>query len=228
MIDQRLLCVASMVRNGALLADIGTDHAYLPVYLMQQGRIARAIAADIGEGPAASARAHIQEAGFEKCIEVRVCDGLSGVAPQEVTDIVIAGMGGETIIHILSEAPWVKTGEIRLVLQPMTKTVELRTWLLQNGFTIEEEHLINDTRHFKNHLYCVMAATFTAAPPPSSPLAPFIGALSYEEGLPYFKKQEKYLLQRLAGLRHAGQTEAAMAVEELAIQLVNYIKEGMA
>ena len=130
MTDKRLLCVASLVREGARLADIGTDHAYLPVYLMQQGHIREAIAADIGEGPAASARLHIAQAGLSHGINVRVCDGLCGISPEEADDIVIAGMGGETIIHIVSNAPWVKDEHKRLVLQPMTKTVELRAWLL--------------------------------------------------------------------------------------------------
>ncbi|MBR5135399.1 MAG: SAM-dependent methyltransferase, partial [Clostridia bacterium] len=136
MTDKRLLCVASMVREKARLADIGTDHAHLPVYLLQQNRIVRAIAADIGEGPADAARRTVQAAGLQDKVTVRVGDGLSVISPEEVTDIVIAGMGGETIVHILKQAPWLKKGQYRLVLQPMSKTVELRAWLYENGFTI--------------------------------------------------------------------------------------------
>ena len=219
MTDKRLLCVASLVREGASLADIGTDHAYLPVYLMQEGRIRAAIAADIGEGPAASARQHIREAALDEAIAVRVCDGLVGIAPDEVTDIVIAGMGGETIIHILSEAPWVRDARYRLVLQPMTKTVELRRWLYDNGFTVTEEHLIPDGRH----LYNVMAAEFAAASPAADPLMPYIGALSAKEGLPYFQRQLETLQKRIGGMKLAGNTAEVAALEELYAALTRYI-----
>ena len=220
MTDSRLLCVASMVRAGGTLADIGTDHAHLPVWLIQNGVCEKAIAADIGEGPAASARRTVQEAGLERCIEVRVGDGLSVLSPDEATEIVIAGMGGETIAEILSAAPWLKDGiDRRLILQPMTKTVELRDWLFQNGFTLEEEHLIRDGRH----LYCVMAASFADAPPPASPLAPYIGGLSKEEGAPYFAHQAAHLRRRAMGLRAGGQEKQAAELETLAVALEEWV-----
>ena len=216
MTDQRLLCAAGMVRKGGTLADIGTDHAHLPVWLIQNGICERAIAADIGEGPAASARRTVAEAGLQDRIEVRVGDGLTVLAPDEATDIVIAGMGGETIADILCAAPWLKDGQDRrLVLQPMTKTAELRQWLYENGFSIEEEHLIRDGRH----LYCVMAAAFTDAPMPTSPLSPYVGALSAEEGAPYFAHQASHLRRRAIGLRAGGQDEQAQTLEQLAAQL---------
>ncbi|MBQ3094765.1 MAG: SAM-dependent methyltransferase [Clostridia bacterium] len=219
MLDARLLCAANLVRDGARLADIGTDHAYLPVYLMQSGRISRAIAADIGEGPAASARQHIKEADLTEQIEVRVCDGLTGIAEGEATDIVIAGMGGETMIHILSDAPWVCTDGVRLVLQPMTKTVELRAWLFDHGFAITEEHLIPDGRH----RYVVMAATYTGASPDTSALAPYIGALDLDEGWDYFVRQEAALQKRVSGLERAGHTDEAAAVRPVLEALRQYM-----
>ncbi len=216
MTDKRLLCAAAMVRGGGTLADIGTDHAHLPVWLIQNGICERAIAADIGEGPAAAARRTVQEAGLCDCIEVRVGDGLTVLSAEEVTEIVIAGMGGETICEILSAAPWLKDGaDRRLILQPMTKTVELRTWLYQNGFSIDEEHLIVDGRH----LYCVMAVSFTNAPMPASPLAPFVGALSAEEGAPYFRHQAAHLRRRATGLRASGDKQQATELEQLAAKL---------
>ena len=216
MTDKRLLCAASMVRAGGTLADIGTDHAHLPVWLIQNGICEKAIAADIGEGPAACARRTVQEAGLSHCIEVRVGDGLSVLSPTEASEIVIAGMGGETIAEILQAASWLKDGtDRRLVLQPMTKTVELRTWLLENGFTIEEEHLIPDGRH----LYCVMAVSFADAPMPASPLAPYVGALSAEEGAPYFVHQAAHLRRRAMGLRAGGQEQQAAELETIAAAL---------
>lgn len=216
MTDKRLLCAASMVRKGGTLADIGTDHAYLPVWLIQNGICDTAIAADIGQGPAQAARRTVEAAGLTDCIEVRVGDGLSVVGADEATEIVIAGMGGETIVDILSAAPWLKDGaDRRLVLQPMTKTVELREWLYQNGFTISQEHLILDGRH----MYCVMAASFTNAPPPASELASYIGVLSVDEGAPYFEHQAAHLRRRAAGMRASGEDEQAQVFERLAAEL---------
>ncbi len=220
LLDARLLCVASMVRDGACLADIGTDHAYLPVHLMQTGRIERAIAADIGEGPAASARANVADAGLQDAIGVRVCDGLCGIAPDEVSDIVIAGMGGETIIHILSEAPWVCDTRLRLILQPMTKTVELRRWLYEHGFAMDEEHLVRDGRH----LYNVMAVRFSGEPFDGSAIVPYVGALDREEGQLYFRRQCDYLQKRIGGLRVAGRDGEAAALQAVLDTLKTYIK----
>ena len=222
MTDKRLLCVASLVREGALLADIGTDHAYLPVHLMQTGYIRSAIAADIGEGPAASARQHIAQAGLQDAVAVRVCDGLRGIAPDEATDIVIAGMGGETIIHILSEAPWVRDARVRLVLQPMTKTVELRRWLYENGFMITKEHLVLDGRH----VYNVMAAEFTAVQNSDDILLPYVGALESREGMPYFQKQLDTLKKRISGMRTVGKEKEAAALEAVYNALSRYVENG--
>ncbi len=223
MLDKRLQCVGAMVREGASLADIGTDHAYLPVALMQEGRIVGAIAADIGEGPAASARQHITEAGLSEQIAVRVCDGLRGIAPDEVTDIVIAGMGGETIIHILEDAPWTRTETLRLILQPMTKSAELRLWLDAHGFAIEEEHVVCDGRH----VYLALAASFADAPACNDPLFPFVGALTAsEETRPYLEQQCGYLTQKLGGLRCGGKTQEADALEEVLQRLLTFMNGG--
>ncbi len=223
MTDKRLLCVASMVRKGARLADIGTDHAYLPTYLMKQGHIQSAVAADIGEGPAASARRTVQEAGLSDSIDVRVCDGLSDIRSDEVSDIVIAGMGGETIMHILSDAPWVKSADIRLVLQPMTKTVELRRFLYDNGFSIDEERVITDD----NHIYNVMTAHFTDADPVSDLLCHYVGALKADdESRPYILAQCAYLRQRIGGLRKAEKNDEADRLTTVLEELLSFMKPG--
>jgi len=210
-----------MVRLGARLADIGTDHAHLPVYLLQQNLISSAIAADIGEGPADAARRTVASANLQDKVTVRVGDGLSVIAPDEVTDIVIAGMGGETIIHILSETPWLKNGDYRLVLQPMTKTVELRAWLYDNGFSIDEEHLIPDGRH----LYCVMAASVGKAEQ-SDELDTYIGNLPFDEGKPYFEQQLRYLQQRAKGASCSGDNELYQRCSVLANRLQCFIESG--
>lgn len=135
-LDGRLSVCAKYVRRGAVLADIGTDHAYLPAVLAAEGRIARAIAADIGEGPCENAEKTIKSAGLGDMITVIRTDGLRGVERYSPTDIVIAGMGGETIMSILSAADWLDSPDIRLILQPMTRQADLWRYLCENGYEI--------------------------------------------------------------------------------------------
>ena len=137
--DGRLLAAASFVRPGAFFADIGTDHAYLPLYLLQSGCIAHAIAADIGEGPLARARAHIVASGMADKVETVLTNGLQGLEDRGLTDIAICGMGGELIVEILTAAPFVRTGEVRLILQPMSRASALRRYLAEEGFAILAE-----------------------------------------------------------------------------------------
>ena len=140
-LQPRLQMLADLVPPGAILADVGTDHGYLPVYLLQKGAIKRAIASDIGAEPLDHARRTAEEYGA--ALELRLCDGLAGIAPHEVDTVVIAGMGGESIISILSAAPWTKDG-CRLILQPMTRQELLRRWLAENGYRFTAEHLVED------------------------------------------------------------------------------------
>ena len=149
LLQPRLQLLSELIPQDAKLADIGTDHGYLPVYLIQQGRIKSAIAADIGEEPLDHARRTAEEYGIGD-IDFRLCDGLAGILPEETDTIVIAGMGGETIVSILSAAPWTKKN-ILLLLQPMTKIEYLRRWLGENGYVFEKERLVWD----KGNLYPV-------------------------------------------------------------------------
>lgn len=140
----RLQAVANFVPQNAALADIGTDHAYLPAWLLGRGQVRRAIAADISQGPLDRAKRTAQQYGCSEQMEFRLCDGLAAIAPDEVDTIVIAGMGGETIAAILQAASWVFDERYTLILQPMSAQPDLRSWLWHNGFSIQKEQIIRE------------------------------------------------------------------------------------
>ena len=213
-LDKRLSAVAALVRQGSRLADIGTDHAYLPVHLVQAGVCPSAIASDIGAGPLDAARRTVTENGLTSEIALRLGNGLATVSAGEVEDIAIAGMGGETIVMILEAAPWVQNEGIRLILQPMTRAEDLRRWLLHNGFSILEEHLIMDGRH----LYPVIAAEYTASPVEDE-LACYAGFFEAEEGRPYRQMMAGHLARKAIGLAHGGDTATAEQLQKLSEQL---------
>ena len=139
----RLQLLADWVPQGARLADVGTDHAYLPVWLSLHRRVSCAIASDLRKGPLERARLTGRTYGAEN-IEYRLCNGLAEIRGEEVDTIAIAGMGGETIASILSAAPWTKDGNHTLLLQPMTRSAQLRQFLMENGYTITREALVRD------------------------------------------------------------------------------------
>lgn len=213
-LDKRLGTAAALVRHGARVADIGTDHAYLPVYLVQTGVCPSAIASDIGKGPLEAARHTVTAAGLTDTISLRLGDGLAGIAPDEVDDIVIAGMGGETIAAILQAAPWVKNPTLRLILQPMTRAEDLRRFLLTNGFSVLQERLIQDSRH----LYPVLAAVYTGEVC-TDELPCYAGFFAPEEGRPYRCMMAGHLRRRADGLRHGGEEREATRLSALADQL---------
>lgn len=143
-LSPRLRMAGDMVPPGARLADVGTDHAYLPAALILEGKIPQAIAADLRRGPLDRARSTVREYGLTGKVAFRLCDGLTGIRPDEVDAVTIAGMGGETIAAILSAAPWTREGDVPLILQPMSSFPDLRAWLGENGFSIEEERLAQE------------------------------------------------------------------------------------
>lgn len=141
-LSPRLAAIAAQVPQGARLTDVGTDHAYLPAALLLEGRIQEAIATDVNPGPLQRGRETAQSYGVEESLSLRLTDGLEGVSAQETDTVVIAGMGGELIARILSQAPW--TRQALLFLQPMTAQPFLRKWLQENGYVIQRETLVRE------------------------------------------------------------------------------------
>lgn len=138
-IDKRLLCCAKFVRHGSIAADIGSDHAYLPIFLVKQGICPGAIASDINEGPVNRAKINIAVSGLSSKITVLRADGLDEAANLSPDDIIIAGMGGELIRDIIDASEYVKNKDVRLILQPMTMPEVLREYLAKHGFNIIAE-----------------------------------------------------------------------------------------
>ena len=152
-IGDRLEAIGKLVPHGCVLADIGTDHAYLPVWLLEQGKIASAIAGDIAEGPCLAAKNTVSMHGMKGKVEVRLGSGLKVLQTGEADCIAIAGMGASTMIEILEADMPLAVEAKRLVLQPMAGAASLRKWLIQNGWHIVAEDLVADGRH----LYEIMA-----------------------------------------------------------------------
>lgn len=222
--DGRLLAAAALVRDGAVFADIGTDHAYLPLYLLSRGRILRAVAADIGEGPLSRAHANIVEAGEGGRIRTVLTDGLCGLENEGLTDIAICGMGGELIARILSDAPFVRQKGIRLILQPMTRAAYLRRYLAENGFAIVEEK----PSRAAGRVYSCLAAEFDGVRRTLSPAEAEVGcpACQTEEERGVFRellsRKIHALTEKKEALRGAGRrpdaADEALLGELLQIQ----------
>jgi len=153
-LTSRLQLLADWVPQGAAFADIGTDHAYLPVWLVVNGRVSHAIASDLRKGPLQRARETGRTYGAEG-IDYRLGSGLDTVQPHEADTIAIAGMGGENIASILSAAPWTADGHHTLLLAPHTKAEQLRRYLMEHGYAILREALVRD----RGTLYPVMEVT---------------------------------------------------------------------
>ncbi len=150
-LSSRLQVCAGFVARGDRVADIGCDHGYLSIYLLKNGIARSVIASDINEGPLHSAMRNARKFGVHENISFYLSDGARNI-PREFDTLVCAGMGGDTMVHILENAPWLKNTQYRLVLQCQSKTPLLRRYLSDNGWRITEESVLRDGKF----LYTVM------------------------------------------------------------------------
>lgn len=162
-ISPRLLACAGFVRPGERIADIGCDHGYLSIYLLQNGIVPSAIAADINEGPLQSARQNARKYGVLSRMTFHLSNGVSHV-PRDFDALICAGMGADTMVSILDAAPWLKSKQYRLILQCQSKTPTLRRYLSENGWHIAREAVLRDGRF----LYTVMEVLWQKDCPPAS------------------------------------------------------------
>ncbi|MBR2742426.1 MAG: SAM-dependent methyltransferase [Clostridia bacterium] len=214
-LSERLKTVFDMTPKSAAAADIGCDHAQLAVNLYISGKAARVFASDIREGPLAAARANIARFGCEEGVRTVLAPGLTGVIGEGVKVFIIAGMGGETIAKIIDEYKARITNEQTFILQPQSSVEDLRRYLCENGFSIEEERLSRDA----GHIYTAMRVRLTGVHLHCPEVYYYIGKRLVEERDALLSE---LLARRIrehekirAGLLRSGQTERARETEEL-------------
>lgn len=141
-LSKRLQAVAEMVTPGLRLVDVGTDHGYIPIYLVENAVIPSAVAMDINEGPLERAKEHIREHGLSERIITRLSDGLKNLRREEADTMIAAGMGGGLVIRILSDSREVAESMKELILQPQSEISKVRAYLCQHGYRIMDENIV--------------------------------------------------------------------------------------
>ncbi len=215
-LDNRLRLCAEYVRRGSRPADIGTDHAYLPVWLCRNGVCPSAIAADINPEPLSRGRLTVENAKLTGKIELRLSDGLSAISADEADDIVIAGMGGELIAKIIESCNWAKSPDKHFILQPMTKSEALICYLCQNSFKIESQECCEAG----GKCYTVLSVYYTGEKAAADELYYYTGELHPLENETHLR----YLSGSIARLRKQALGEARFGV--LADRLEEFCGKG--
>ncbi|MDR1549785.1 MAG: class I SAM-dependent methyltransferase [Hungatella sp.] len=226
-LSKRLETIASFVPEGSRIADIGTDHCYIPIHLVQEGKAKHAIAMDVREGPLLRAQAHIQEAGLQTQVEVRLSDGLLKLEENEADCVVIAGMGGELMIHILEAGRDLWESIPYWVLSPHSELDKVRRFLEEQEFFIERETMIKEEGKY----YTVMGISreTRAGNKEEREISYRYGRSLLESKDPvlkeYLKKEEEQLGQIMKGLSVSSTDAAIRRMEELKFELA-YNKEA--
>lgn len=224
-LSQRLQTVAELVESGARVADIGSDHAYLPVALVRAGKINFAVAGEVVTGPFESAQRQVAKFGLQDQIAVRFGDGLAVIEPADQIDtITICGMGGVLIRDILQRGNL--TGQEKLILQPNVAEYQLRQWLVARGYTLTAERIIRE--HHKT--YEVIVAEKIPVQPEYSAKELYFGPHLLQARDPIFIKKWQHQLTKQAVIL-ASLEKSTHAVESKKVQLqqeISWIKEVIA
>lgn len=206
-LSERLLECAKIVSSGAKIADIGTDHAYIPIWLAQNGKISSALACDVRTGPLQNAEKNIQKYALSSIIKTRLSDGLNEVSENEADEIIIAGMGGNIISKILDECKWNNKSEKIFILQPMKYEERLRDFLANNGYKICFENAVISS----GKVYSTMKVIFCNKKQQIKDYEKYIGKLGENFQTPaaqaYIKKQIKNLENHLFGAKSENSKE---------------------
>ena len=210
-LSSRLLACAAFVRPGERVADVGCDHGYLSLHLLQSGVAGHVYASDVREGPLGSARRNAVHFGVSEKIDFFLCDGVQGL-PRDFDVLICAGMGADTMISILEAAPWLRGGAYRLILQCQSKTPSLRQYLSRTGWEIVNETALRDGRF----LYTVMEVLWNPAAAKLTPgqchFSPALARCTAPEAAEY--RRWVLGLLRLAA-EHRPEDEICQALTEL-------------
>ncbi|WP_295085670.1 Nif3-like dinuclear metal center hexameric protein [Ruminococcus sp.] len=218
MLDNRLKKIAELVSGKGTAVDVGTDHAYLAAELITSGKCSRVIASDIKEGPLEAARNTVEKYGVKDKVELILSDGLEKVPLKDVSDIIIAGMGGETIAAILGKATVYEHDDIRLVLQPMTKVELLRRKLYEMSYEITEEHIVADG----DKMYVIIVAENAGDWRLLTEFESLYGFFANDElGSEYRRKEAQRLLKVSEALNDCGNAYGAQHYAALAFKMEN-------
>ncbi|TFE01128.1 tRNA (adenine(22)-N(1))-methyltransferase [Jeotgalibacillus salarius] len=215
-LSQRLKAVADYVEPGETVADIGSDHAYLPCYLVKANKVSQAIAGEVVEGPYQSAVNQVKEDKLTRHIDVRKGNGLTVIQPGEVTTVTIAGMGGPLISEILEKGKDRLEGVQKLILQPNISAISIRQWLQDNGWQITNEKILEEDRK----IYEVILAERTTEIQKLSQLELLLGPVLLKEKSDVFKqKWEHELVQLLKIMKQMEMAEQSPSLKEKKKQL---------
>lgn len=211
-LSARLDTIAKLVPSFGGVADVGTDHGYITVWLAQNGHCGALFATDINKAPLQHAKQAAVEYGQDDKIVFYLCDGLASLENVEISTIIIAGMGGENIAEILTAAPWAKGNSCLLILQPMSKSPHLRKWLFENGYKVLSEQLIDD-----GTIYEILTAE-AGEDTPYSPAELLVGHKQLISSSPIFENRLNNLIEKfkrtVSGLSASAKTEATARFEE--------------
>ena len=224
-LSARMAAVADFVPQGAHLADVGTDHGYIPLWLLQEERIASAVASDLREGPLQHAIASAEAAGLSDRVEFLLCDGLSPTCEDRCDTVIIAGMGGETIVDILQRADWTHQG-VLLILQPQSKLDVLHTWLDRNGYAITDARLVQDA----GRIYVIYAVRGGVGKSVRSPAESYIDPILLKKKDPLLPAYLDGIIRKfqraLEGLSRSQQPDPEAAAQQIAVlEGLNTIRE---
>ena len=223
-LSERMLMAAKMVRKGNAVADIGTDHAYLPAYLILNGISPKALACDVRKGPLENARKTVEHYGIEDKITLRLSDGFDEIEPFEAQDFIMCGMGGTLMEQLVSRAYWLKDSSKRIVVQPQSHAEDIRRFFVENGFEI----LFEDACIDGGKLYCAMAAEYTGKMLQRPVSYIYTGELpkcGKKEARLYLENTVARLRKKLEAERVHGSAEYADYLEKVALETEEIINE---
>lgn len=226
-LSKRLETVASYVPTGAILADIGSDHAYLPCYLAHKGIIQHAIAGEVVKGPYESAERQVRTEGLTDKIEVRLADGLAAVKEEDlVNTVTIAGMGGPLIVSILEKNPESLKHVTRLILQPNIHAKVIREWAMRNGWAIHEETILEEDR--KIYEVLVLQRGEMKLTEVETLLGKQLLATKSETFVAKWEREIENWERILKSIEHVEQTEEIKAKKAELEHLIQMVKEAIA